>query len=73
MFTEVEGDQAQIWLGGLDVKQIAELTTDAIFNLVELQEKSTAKLMFESPDSLMVIAKFKANIKPGYLLQLSVR
>ncbi|MDY7007818.1 MAG: caspase family protein [Cyanobacteriota bacterium] len=67
--TEVEGDKAQIWLGGLDVKKISELTTGAVFNVVNSKEKSTGKLMFESRDGLMGIAKVKGNVKPGFLLE----
>nr|MDJ0552937.1 caspase family protein [Microcoleaceae cyanobacterium MO_207.B10] len=67
--TEVKDNQAQIWLGGLDVKKIAELTTGAVFNVIYPQEKSTPQLIFESRNGLMATATVKDNVKSGYLLQ----
>ena len=67
--TEVKGNNAQIWLGGLDVKKISELTTGAFFNVVAPQENSSAKLIFESRDGLVGIAKVQGNVKPGFLLE----
>ena len=68
--TKVEGSQAQIWLGGLDVKKIAQLTTGTIFNIIYPQEKSTAKLIFQSRDGLLGIATVKGSVKPGFLLEI---
>ena len=68
--TEVEGSQAQIWLGGLDVKQISQLTTGNVFNVIYPQEKSRPKLIFQSRDGLAVTATIKGTVKPGYLLQI---
>ncbi|NEN91467.1 MAG: caspase family protein [Okeania sp. SIO3H1] len=68
--TEIKGDLAQIWLGGLDVKKIAELTTGAVFNVVNSKEKSAAKLIFESRDGLLGTATVKGIVKPGSLLQI---
>lgn len=68
--TEVGGDKAQIWLGGLDVKKIAELTTGAVFNVVNSKEKSAAKLIFESRDGLVGNATVKGIVKPGSLLKI---
>ncbi|MGK7919243.1 MAG: caspase family protein [Trichodesmium sp.] len=67
--TQVKDNQAQIWLGGLDVKKIAELTTGAVFNVIYPQEKSTPQLIFESRNGLMATATVKDNVKSGYLLQ----
>jgi len=66
--TEVEGSQAQVWLGGLDVKKIAELTTGSVFNVIYPQEKSRPKLIVQSRDGLAVTATIKGTVKPGYLL-----
>ncbi|NES67648.1 MAG: caspase family protein, partial [Okeania sp. SIO2D1] len=68
--TEIKGDIAQIWLGGLDVKKIAELTTGAVFNVINSKEKSAAKLIFESRDGLLGTATVKGTVKPGSLLKI---
>ncbi|MEB3342122.1 caspase family protein [Okeania sp.] len=68
--TEVKGDKAKIWLGGLNVKQIDGLTTGAIFNVIYPPEKTTAKLTFESRQGLAARATIKGNIEPGFLLRI---
>ena len=68
--TEVKGNQAKIWLGGLEAKKISQLTNGAIFNVIYPQEKSRTKLIFQSRDGLVGIATFKDSVKPGFLLKL---
>ncbi len=68
--TEVTGDRAKIWLGGLDVKKIAELRTGAVFNVIYPQEKSSAKLIFQSRNGLEGIATVKGRVQPGFLLEI---
>ncbi|NES07297.1 MAG: caspase family protein [Okeania sp. SIO2F4] len=67
--TEVKGNQAQVWLGGLEAKKISQLTNGAVFNVIYPQEKSRTKLIFQSRDGLVGIATFKGGVKPGFLLK----
>ncbi|MEM1171037.1 MAG: caspase family protein [Cyanobacteria bacterium P01_H01_bin.35] len=68
--TEVKGNQAKIWLGGLEAKKINQLTNGAVFNVISPQEKSSAKLIFESRDGLVGIATLNGSVKPGFLLEI---
>ncbi|EAW38601.1 caspase family protein [Lyngbya sp. PCC 8106] len=71
VITEITGNQAQIWLGGLTVKQKAELKSRTIFNIVNSQSNSSRKVILQSRKGLVGIATIEGNIEVGTLLSLS--
>ncbi|MBV6626215.1 MAG: caspase family protein [Rivularia sp. (in: Bacteria)] len=79
VITKVKGNQANLWLGGLNNKSLATFNKDATFSIVDATGKTRGKLKLESRDGLKAKAKLvdsKENIislKPGMLLQESSR
>ncbi|MEO1375854.1 MAG: caspase family protein [Cyanobacteria bacterium J06635_10] len=79
VITGVKGNQASLWLGGLNNKSLATFNKDATFSVVDAAGKTRGKLKLESRDGLKARAKLvdaKGNItslKPGMLLQESSR
>jgi hypothetical protein len=67
---KTEGNQAQIWLGGLTVKQKAELKSGTILNPVNSQPNSSGKAIFQSRTGLVGIVRVEENIEVGTLLSL---
>ncbi|MEB3281294.1 MAG: caspase family protein [Lyngbya sp.] len=70
VITETTGNQAKIWLGGLTVKQKAELTSGTLFNIVNSQSNSSGKVIFQSRKGLVGTATLEGNLKVGTLLSL---
>lgn len=77
VITEVKGNQADLWLGGLNNKSLATFNKDATFSVVDAAGKTRGKLKLESRDGLQAKAKLINNknitLKPGMLLQESSR
>ncbi|MEO0685481.1 MAG: caspase family protein, partial [Cyanobacteria bacterium J06649_11] len=79
VITKVKGNQASLWLGGLNNKSLETFNKDATFSVVDATGKTRGKLKLESRDGLKARAKLvdsKGNItslKPGMLLQESSR
>lgn len=79
VITGVKGNQASLWLGGLNNKSLATFNKDATFSVIDKTGKKRGKLKLESRDGLKARAKLvdsKGNItslKPGMLLQESSR
>ena len=67
---KTEGNQAQIWLGGLTIKQKAELKSGTILNPVNSQPNSSGKAIFQSRTGLVGIARIQGNLEVGTLLSL---
>jgi len=68
---KTEGNQAQIWLRGLTVKQKAELKSGTLFNIVNSQLNSSGKVILKSRKELVGSATIEGNIEVGTLLSLS--
>lgn len=79
VITGVKGNQASLWLGGLNNKSLETFDKNATFSVVDASGKTRGKLKLESRDGLKARAKLvddKGNItslKPGMLLQESSR
>ena len=79
VITGVKGNQASLWLGGLNNKSLETFNKDATFSVIDATGKTRGKVKIESRDGLKAKAKLvdgKGNItslKPGMLLQESSR
>ncbi|MEM7556641.1 MAG: peptidase C14 [Cyanobacteria bacterium P01_A01_bin.84] len=74
VITEVEGNQASLWLGGTDNQILETFNQDATFSIVNETGQIQGKLKLESREGLRARAKLveKGNItslKPGMRLQ----
>ena len=70
VITEITGNQAQIWLGGLTIKQKAELKSGTILNPVNSQPNSSGKAIFQSRTGLAGISRIQGYLEVGTLLSL---
>ncbi|MGB3638532.1 MAG: caspase family protein [Rivularia sp. (in: cyanobacteria)] len=79
VITGVKGNQASLWLGGLNNKSLETFNKDATFSVIDATGKTRGKVKIESRDGLKARAKLvddKENItslKSGMLLQESSR
>ena len=74
VITEVEGNQASLWLGGTDNQILETFNEDATFSIVNETGQIQGKLKLESREGLRARAKLVekgniASLKPGMRLQ----
>ncbi|MFY7804613.1 MAG: caspase family protein, partial [Limnoraphis robusta] len=71
VITEIQGNQAKIWLGGLTTEQLAQLKPGSVLNVVNSQPNSSGKAIFQSRQGLVGTVTFEGNFGTGTLLSLS--
>ncbi len=71
--TKVEGDRAELWLGGLDPQSLAAFDRDAVLAAVDGQGGLQGQVKLEGRDGLVGRGKLINVAKPGVLLQEQVR
>lgn len=70
VITEIQGNKAQIWLGGLTTEQKAELKPETVLNAVNYQPNSSGKAIFQSRKGLVGTVTIEGNLEVGTLLSL---
>lgn len=73
VITKVEGNQAELWLGGLDPDSLAAFEAGAILSVVDAQGRDKGQVELESRDGLVGRAKLLAAAQPGAFLQERAR
>ena len=73
VITKVEGNQAELWLGGLDPDSLAAFDAGAILSVVDAQGRDQGQVELESRNGLVARAKLLAAAQPGAFLQERVR
>jgi hypothetical protein len=73
VITKVEGNQAQLWLGGLDPQSLAAFESGAILSVVDPQGREKGRVQLESRQGLVGQAKLLDAAQPGALLQERAR
>ena len=73
VITRVEGDRAELWLGGLDPQSLAAFERNAILVAADAQGDSQGQVKLESRTGLVARGKLLSAIKPGTPLQEKVR
>ncbi|MEO1430792.1 MAG: caspase family protein [Cyanobacteria bacterium J06633_8] len=77
VITGVEGNQASLWLGGLDNQSLETFNQGATFSIVNNAGQTRGKLKLSSRDGLKATAKLEegniTSLKPGMRLQESSR
>lgn len=78
VITGVEGNQINLWLGGLDNQSLESFDKNATFSIVNETRQPQGKVKLESRDGLKAKAKLVekgniASLKPGMQLQESSR
>ena len=73
VITKVEGNQAELWLGGLDPKSLEAFGSGAILSVVDPQSREKGRVQLESRQGLVGRAKLLDAAQPGALLQESTR
>lgn len=71
VITEIQGNQAKIWLGGFTTEQKAQLKPGTVLNVVNYQPNSSGKAIFQSRQGLVGTVTFEGNFGTGTLLSLS--
>ncbi|HEY9613159.1 caspase family protein [Allocoleopsis sp.] len=69
----VEGDRAQVWLGGINPKSLQTFDQGAILSIIDSQGKPQGQVMLESRQKLIGQGKLMGTAQPGALLQEQVR
>jgi hypothetical protein len=71
----VEGDRAQLWLGGVNPKSLQAFDQGAIFSIIDSQGNSQGQVVLESrqPQTLIGRGKLLGKAQPGTFLQEQVR
>ncbi len=69
VITEVKGNQATLWLGGLDQDGLAALDNGTVLTIVGAKGRSSGKVMLQSRDGLVGVATVEGVVKPGVLLR----
>lgn len=69
VITEVEGNQATLWLGGFDEEGLAELDNGTVFTIIDAKQRSSGKVTLRSRDGLIGIATVEGVVAPGILLR----
>ncbi|GET37842.1 caspase family protein [Microseira wollei] len=70
---EVKGNQATLWLGGIDRESLAAFDKEAIFTIVDASGGSAGQVTLESRQGLIGKAKLEGAAKEGALLQEAAR
>ncbi|WP_421658588.1 caspase family protein [Leptothermofonsia sp. ETS-13] len=70
---KVEGDRAELWLGGLDPQSLAAFDQNAILTAVDSKGGEQGQVKLESRNGLVGKGKLLNAAKPGVLLQEKVR
>ncbi|MBD2539851.1 caspase family protein [Coleofasciculus sp. FACHB-SPT36] len=73
VITKVEGNQAQLWLGGLNPQSLAAFEQDALLTVVDSQGREQGVVQLESRQGLIGRGKLLKTAKPGSLLQERTR
>jgi hypothetical protein len=69
----VEGDRAQLWLGGINPKSLAAFDRGAILSIVDTQGNPKGQVVLESREKLIGRGKLSGTAQPGTFLQEQVR
>jgi hypothetical protein len=72
VITKVNGNQAELWLGGLAPQSLAAFETNAILT-ADTRDRQQVQVKLESRDGLIGRGTLLSNAKPGTLLQEQVR
>ncbi|MBD2388301.1 caspase family protein [Cylindrospermum sp. FACHB-282] len=77
--TQVQGNQVQLWLGGLDLPSLEAFKQNAIFTVVDGKSGERGQVKLESRQgligkgTLLTNTRIRGTIQPGTLLQESIR
>jgi hypothetical protein len=69
VITKVQGNQAELWLGGIDPDNLAAFNTGALLSVVDAQGREKGRVQLEQRDGLVGKAKLLDTAQPGALLQ----
>ena len=69
VITKVEGNQAEVWLGGINYESLAAFEAGAILSVVDAQGREKGRVQLESRQGLLGTAKLLDAVQPGALLQ----
>ncbi|MFB2980685.1 hypothetical protein [Microseira sp. BLCC-F43] len=70
VITEIKGNQATLWLGGLNRRGLANSSPGRLFTVVSPPENLGSKVTLQSRRGRVGIATITGNIKPGTLWRL---
>ncbi len=73
VITKVEGDRAELWLGGLDPQSLAAFGQNAVLTATDSKGDRQGQVKLESRSGLVGRGKLLNAAKPGALLQEQVR
>ena len=73
VITEVTGNQAKLWLGGLDRESLAGFNKGAMFAVVDAKGRGSGKVTLVSRQGLIGEATLEGTAAPGALLQEAAR
>ncbi len=71
--TKVEGDRAELWLGGINPQNLAAFEKDAVLIAIDRNGKTRGQVKLESREGLIGRGKLLNAVQPGLLLQEQVR
>ncbi len=69
VITKIEGDRAQLWLGGLDPASLTAFESGAILSVVDPQGREKGRVQMESRKGLEGTARLLDAVQPGAFLQ----
>ncbi|MEO1378070.1 MAG: caspase family protein [Cyanobacteria bacterium J06635_10] len=69
----VEGDRAQVWIGGVHPQNITAFGRGAVLNIIDSEGKPQGEVELESRNGLEAKGKLQGNAKRGSLLQEKMR
>jgi hypothetical protein len=73
VITEVTGNQAKLWLGGLDRESLRTFNKGATFTIIDANGRSSGQVTLSSRKGLVGEAILEAAAQPGALLQETAR
>ncbi|NER53072.1 MAG: DUF4384 domain-containing protein, partial [Symploca sp. SIO1A3] len=73
VITKIEGNQAQLWLGGLNPESIAGFEPGSILSIVDPQSQEKGRVQLVSREGLVGKAKLLDRAQPGAFLQERAR
>jgi len=73
VITKIEGNQAQLWLGGLNPQSIAGFEAGSILSIVDPQSQEKGRVQLISREGLVGKAKLLDRAQPGAFLQERAR
>lgn len=73
VITKVEGNQAELWLGGINHESLAGFDSGAILSAVDAQGREKGRVQLENRDGLVGKAKLLDSVPQGALLQERTR